>query len=303
MIRRILVPLDGSELAEAALPAAAALAERLAAVVGLVHVLEKRAPRMVHGHPHLTASEPAEGYLARIAASRFPAGVRVEIHVHPEEVADVARSISEHAERKEEPGGDLIVMCTHGHGDLRKALLGSLAQQVTAVGSTPVLLLQAGVAAAEFRCRSLLMPLDRREGHSAALDIGVELAAAYKAAVHLLLIVPTLGTLSGRWVATSRFLPGTTSRMLDLSAAEEQGFLQEQTEALQGRGLTVSAEVRRGDPARSICHVAGKLQMDLIVLGTHGRIGLGAVWEGSVANKVCRSCDVPVLLVPVSRRS
>jgi nucleotide-binding universal stress UspA family protein len=303
MIRRILVPLDGSELAEAALPAAAAMAERLGAVVGLVHVLEKRAPRTVHGHPHLTAPEPAEGYLARVAASRFPAGVRVEIHVHPEEVADVARSIAEHAERKEEPGGDLIVMCTHGRGDLRKALLGSLPQQVTALGSTPVLLLQADVAAAEFRCRSLLVPLDRREGHSAALDIGVELAAAYKAAMHLLLIVPTLGTLSGRWVATSRFLPGTTSRMLDLSAAEEQGFLQEQTEALQGRGLAATGEVRRGDPARSICHVAGKLQMDLIVLSTHGRIGLGAVWEGSVANKVCRSCAVPVLLVPAGGKS
>jgi nucleotide-binding universal stress UspA family protein len=43
--------------------------------------------------------------------------------------------------------------------------------------------------------------------------------------------------------------------------------------------------------------------MDLIVLSTHGRIGLGAVWEGSVANKVCLSCPVPVLLVPVSRKS
>jgi nucleotide-binding universal stress UspA family protein len=303
MIRRILVPLDGSQLAEAALPAAASLAGRLGTAVGLVHVLEKHAPRTIHGHPHLAASEPAATYLGRIAASRFPAGARVEIHVHPEEVADVARSIAEHAERKEEPGGDLIVMCTHGHGDLRKALLGSLAQQVTALGSTPVLMLQAGAAAAEFRCRSLLIPLDRRQGHSAALDTGVELAAAYEAAVHVLLIVPTYGTLSGRWVATSRFLPGTTSRMLDLSAAEEQGFLQEQTEALKRRGLTVSAEVRRGDPARSICHVAGKLQMDLIVLSTHGRIGLGAVWEGSVANKVCRCTDIPVLLVPVGRKS
>jgi nucleotide-binding universal stress UspA family protein len=303
MIRRILVPLDGSDLAEAALPAAASLAERLRAVVALVHVLEKRAPRTIHGRPHLAASQPAETYLARVASSRFPAGLRVEIHVHPEEVADVARSITEHAEREEEPGGDLIVMCTHGRGDPRKALWGSLAQRVTARGSTPVLLLPAGAAAAEFRCRSLLIPLDRREGHSAALEIGLEIAAAYGADIHLLLIVPTYGTLSGRWVATGRFLPGTTSRMLDLSAVEERGFLQEQAGALQGRGLAVSSEVRRGDPARSICHAAAKLQLDLIVLSTHGRSGLGAVWEGSVASKVCRSCGVPVLLVPVSRRS
>jgi nucleotide-binding universal stress UspA family protein len=302
MIRRILVPLDGSDLAEAALPAAAALAKRLRATVGLVHVLERHAPRTVHGRPHLGASEPAASYLQRIAASRFPSSVVVRTHVHPEEVADVARSISEHAERREEPGGDLIVMCTHGRGDLRQVLLGSLGQRVTALGSTPVILLRAGAAAAKFRCRSLLLPLDRREGHSEALDTGAELAASFKAAVHLLLIVPTYGTLSGRWVATGRFLPGTTSRLLDLSAAEEQGFLQEQTEALQGRGLAVSAEVRRGDPARSICRAAGKLHLDLIVLSTHGRIGLGAVWEGSVANKVCRNCAAPVLLVPVRRK-
>jgi nucleotide-binding universal stress UspA family protein len=121
--------------------------------------------------------------------------------------------------------------------------------------------------------------------------------------VNLLLIVPTYGTLSGRWVATSRFLPGTTSRMLDLSASEERGFLQEMTEAWQRRGLTVSAEVLRGDPARNITRAAVELHPDLIVLGTHGRSGLGAVWEGSVASKVCRNTEVPVLLVPVSRKS
>ena len=302
MIRRILVPLDGSDLAEAALPAAAVLAERLRASVGLVHVLERHAPRTVHGRPHLGASEPAEAYLKRIAASRFPSSVRVRTHVHPEEVDDVARSISEHAEHRQEPGGDLIVMCTHGRGDLGNAILGSLGQRVTALGSTPVLLLRAGAAAAEFRCRSLLLPLDRREGHGEALEIGAELAAAFGASVELLLIVPTFATLSGRWVATGRFLPGTTSRMLDLSAAEERKFLEEQTKALRGRGLAVSAEVGRGDPARSICRAAGKRHPDLIVLGTHGRIGLGAVWEGSVANKVCRRCGVPVLLVPVSRK-
>jgi nucleotide-binding universal stress UspA family protein len=303
MIRRILVPLDGSDLGEAALPAAAVLAERLRASVGLVHVLERHAPRTVHGRSHLGSSEPAEAYLKRIAASRFPSSVRVRTHVHPEEVDNVARSISEHAEHRQEPGGDLIVMCTHGRGDLRKALLGSLGQRVTALGSTPVLLLRAGAAAAEFRCRSLLLPLDRRAGHSEALEIAAELATTFGAAVDLLLIVPTYATLSGRWVATGRFLPGTTSRMLDLSAGEERRFLEEQTEALRGKGLQMSGEVRRGDPARSICSAAAKLHPDLIVLGTHGRRGLGAVWEGSVASKVCRRCEAPVLLVPVSRKS
>ena len=118
--------------------------------------------------------------------------------------------------------------------------------------------------------------------------------------MHLLLIVPTYGTLSGRWVSTGRFLPGTTARLLDLSVEEEREFLEERTSALRARGLEASAEVARGDPARAIAGAAGRLAPDLIVLGTHGRRGLGAIWEGSVASKVFRRCRQPLLLVPAT---
>ena len=70
MIRRILVPLDGTDLAEAALPVAAALCVKLGAEVVLVHLLEKRAPRAVHGRPHLATAGAAEAYLNQIAARR-----------------------------------------------------------------------------------------------------------------------------------------------------------------------------------------------------------------------------------------
>ena len=312
MIRRILVPLDGTDLAEAALPAAAALAARLAATVGLVHLLEKRAPRAVHGRPHLADPRAAEAYLNRAAARYFPPGLRVRTHVHPEEVASVARSITEHAEQPQEEGSDLVVMCAHGGRTTREALWGAMAQRVTAGGRTPVLVLRAGppagprhglpaggpAEAGSFRLGSLLLPLDRDPGHAGALGPAAELAAAIGAEMHLLLIVPTYGTLSGRWASIGRFLPGTTARMLDLSVTEEQRFLQERADALRGRGLSVGAEVARGDPARVIAAAAGRLQPDLIALGTHGRRGLGAVWEGSVASKVFRRCRQPLLLVP-----
>ena len=302
MIRRILVPLDGTDLAEAALPAAAALAARLAATVGLVHLLEKRAPRAVHGRPHLADPRAAEAYLNRAAARYFPPGLRVRTHVHPEEVASVARSITEHAEQPQEEGSDLVVMCAHGGRTTREALWGAMAQRVTAGGRTPVLVLRAGAQPDEpaggFRLGSLLLPLDRDPGHAGALGPAAELAAAFGAEMHLLLIVPTYGTLSGRWASIGRFLPGTTARMLDLSVTEEQRFLQERADALRGRGLSVGAEVARGDPARVIAAAASRLQPDLIALGTHGRRGLGAVWEGSVASKVFRRCRQPLLLVP-----
>jgi len=300
MIRRILVPLDGTDLAEAALPAAAALCAKLSAAVVLVHLLEKRAPRAVHGRPHLATAGAAETYLNEVAARRFPEQLKVEVHVHSEGVVDVAASITAYAEQAPESGSELIVMCAHGGRTTREALMGALAQRVTARGRTPVLVVRASApgVAAGFRLASVLAPLDRDPGHAGALEPAAELAAAFGAAVRLLLIVPTFGTLSGRWVSTGRFLPGTTARMLDLSVEEERKFLEERTAALRSLGLQVSAEVARGDPARAIAGAAGRLQPDLIVLGTHGRRGLGAVWEGSVASKVFRRCRQPLLLVP-----
>ncbi len=314
MIRRILVPLDGTDLAEAALPAAAALAARLGATVGLVHLLEKRAPRAVHGRPHLATAGAAETYLNEVAARRFPRQLKVEVHVHSEGVVDVAASITAHAEQPQEAGGDLVVMCAHGGRTTREAMMGALAQRVTARGRTPVLVLRAGsrpdrdvgagagvrAGAEGFRLGSLLLPLDRDPGHEDALGPAAELAAAFGAELHLLLIVPTYGTLSGRWPSIRRFLPGTTARMLDLSVAEERRFLQERVDSLRARGLSAGAEVARGDPARVIAAAAGRLQPDLIALSTHGRRGLGAVWEGSVASKVFRRCRQPLLLVPAS---
>jgi nucleotide-binding universal stress UspA family protein len=149
-----------------------------------------------------------------------------------------------------------------------------------------------------FRLGSVLLPLDRDPGHAGALGPAAELAAAFGAELHLLLIVPTYGTLSGRWPSIRRFLPGTTSRLLDLSVSEGQRFLQERADALRAGGLSASAQVARGDPARVIAAAAGRLQPDLIALSTHGRRGLGAVWEGSVASKVFRRCAQPLLLVP-----
>jgi nucleotide-binding universal stress UspA family protein len=318
VIRRILVPLDGTDLAEAALPVAAALCAKLGAEVVLVHLLEKRAPRAVHGRPHLATAGAAEAYLNEVAARRFPRRLKVEVHVHSEGVVDVARSITAHAEQPQETGSELIVMCAHGGRTTREALVGALAQRVTARGRTPVLVVRAGRPAGiradgltgagaqpgaltgGFRLASLLVPLDGDPAHEGALAPAAELAAAFGAAVRLLLIVPTFGTLSGRWVSTGRFLPGTTARMLDLSVKERSEYLKGRVAELKVRGLSTGAEVARGDPARVIAAAADRLPPDLIVLSTHGRRGLGAVWEGSVASKLFRRCRLPLLLVPVT---
>ena len=138
MFKRLIIPLDGSPLSEAVLPTAIHLALKLQASVTLIHVIERNAPRQVHGKPHLATPQEAEPYLAEVQRRLFPSGIPVEVHVHSMAIADVAESIVEHAR---EFGSDLVTMCTHGRGGLRKLLFGSIAQQVAAAG-VPVLLVR-----------------------------------------------------------------------------------------------------------------------------------------------------------------
>jgi nucleotide-binding universal stress UspA family protein len=301
MFKHLVVPLDGSKLAEAALPVAAGLAQVLKASVTLLHIIERNPPEEVHGEPHLTDAAEAEAYLRQFAARAFPAGPQVETHVHTTEVGDVARSIVEHGE---ELAPDLVILCTHGRGGLRGLLYGSIAQQVVGHGSTPVLLIppRATTHPAAFACRKLLIALDASSTHDEALQPAVELAQATGAVVHLLMVVPTLGTLKGDQVAMRKLLPGTMSAILDIEQDGAEVHLRQHREALETAGLKVDVEVGRGEPASVIVESARRAKADLIVLGTHGRIGVDALWSGSTAPKVSARSHLPLLLVPLGER-
>jgi nucleotide-binding universal stress UspA family protein len=298
MFRHLLVPLDGSRLAEAALPAAAYLAQTLGASVTLVHIIERKAPQEIHGERHLADPDKACAYLDEVASRAFPADLRVERHVHTTEVGDVARSIVEHCC---ELGPDLIVMCTHGRHVPRDLLLGNIAQQVIALGTIPVLLIQPAEAEAmpPFACRLLLVPLDGNPTHEHGLPVAAGLARACAAALYLLVVVPTLSTLLRERAATGRLLPGATTVLLDLAQQDAEEHLRRQVAQLLAAGLSVTAEVCRGDPATTIVSTARRVGADLIVLGTHGKTGLDAFWSGSVAPRISSRSRVPLLLVPV----
>jgi nucleotide-binding universal stress UspA family protein len=136
MFTSILLPLDGSRLAETGLPAAVSLAEKLKTPVTLLHVIEQNAPEAVHNERHLTRPEEAEAYLQDLVKQFFPAGVKANWHVHSVEVKDVTASIVEHTGEFEP---DLIIMCAHGRSGIRDMLFGRIAHQVVAKGSTPLL--------------------------------------------------------------------------------------------------------------------------------------------------------------------
>lgn len=300
MFKHLLVPLDGSPLAESALPVAAFLAEKISAKVTLLHVVEKEAPLEVHGQPHLSSAEEAITYLNKVSQQWFPKGGMVDCHVHTAETTNVAESINAH---RSELGHDLIVMCTHGRGRALHLILGSMAQKIISMGPIPVLIThpEAKGAGQGFSCGSILVPLDTDSDHAQAVPIAKELTRACGATLHLATVVPSFGTLSGQMVAPSRLLPGTTSKMLDMQVQSAEDYLQAQGGALRSQGVATEFHVLRGNPAEVIVDFARQLAIDLIVLATHGRSGMDAFWEGSVAHRICSRSRISLLLIPVEK--
>ncbi|MGA2261796.1 MAG: universal stress protein [Acidobacteriota bacterium] len=298
MFLHILVPLDGSKLAETALPAAKFLAGALGARVTLVHVVEEDAPPTIHGERHLRSREEAEAYLDGISALAGSPESVVDCHVHAAGKDNVVRSIVAH---QAELAPDLIVMCTHGRGGLKRIIIGSIAQQVVASGHTPVLLIRPDGYGhdSSFSIKTLLVPVDGEQAHEQGLEVALELARAIGARLQLLSVMPTMGTLAGRDATMGRFMPGTTQAMLELAETDLKSYLVQQVTRLQRAGVPTSAELHHGDTAPMIAEVAETLDAGMVVLATHGKAGNEAFWTNSVAARVQAQTKRPLLLVPV----
>lgn len=291
-----LVPLDGSHLAESVLPAVEDLASRCHAQVVLLHVLETRAPATVHGERHLADDLEARTYLDSISARLRGRGLSVQCHVHAERESDVARSIAAHAN---ELHVDLVVLCTHGGGGLRDFVVGSIAQQVLQHGALSILLVRPGPegSAPPFVVQQVLAPLDGTPAHEPAVPVAIMMARLFAAPIHLVLVIPTLATLSGEQSLSGRLLPTATRAILDLAAQDAETYLAQVKTRCEQEGVPATTEILRGDAAEAVLTRAHRLENGLIVMGSHGRAGLRGLLAGSVAKRITDKVRSPLLLV------
>jgi nucleotide-binding universal stress UspA family protein len=297
MFKHILVPLDGSTLAEAPLPVAAYLARTLHARVTLIHVVEKDAPEEVHGEPHLREATEAQHYLEGLRASYAETGQAWDCHVHAPGADDVAGGIVAH-EKELRP--DLILMSTHGPGRLERLLRGSLAQRVVALGRTPLLLARPEAHLdRDFSLSRLLIPLDGTSRHEGGLAPALALAGATNSRLQLLSVIPSPSVLAGSDATLARFLPGTTRTMQDLAAANLRNYLAGIRERAAAQGVEAGIELRHGDVADGIIEAAADAETEMIILATHGKAGASAFWANSVAARVQARTTRLLLLVPI----
>jgi nucleotide-binding universal stress UspA family protein len=297
---RFLVPLDGSRLAESVLPVVQQVASRFHAQVILLHIVEQHPPTVIHGEPHLTGVAQAQTYLEEIATRLRSSAIPVEIHVHQDKEDDVARSIVQHSQ---EMNADLVIMCTHGHGGLRELLFGSNAQRALQLGTQSILLLfpREDGSAYPINLQRILVPLDGTAAHEPALPLAMTIARTFGAELHLVLVIPTLATLSGEQAVSGLLLPSTMRALLELSQQDAADYLEQVVARCRAEGVVAHAEVLRGDIVPTVLALAERLNVDLIVLASHGRAGLDALLTGSVASRIAGRKIRPLLLVRAER--
>ncbi|MEJ2678643.1 MAG: universal stress protein [Gemmatimonadota bacterium] len=295
---RILVPLDGSRLAETVLGIATRLADTCGASIVLLHVIEKNAPAAVHGERHLNDTGSAEAYLADLARELAGPERTIEWHTHEVPVGDVAASIADHAL---EYGVDLILLCSHGSGGLRDVIWGSIAQQALQRSRVPVLIGRATKETTHepFAPQTIMVTLDATPLAEAALPPAAGLARCLGARLRLVMVVATTSTLSRTQSPAAALMPIATGAILDLEERQATEYLERLAETLRSAGIDAVAEVRRGSPVGELAQDTGEHQDGLVVSATHGRAGLQAIWTSSVAGGLLKRTRAPVLLIPI----
>lgn len=309
MYRTILVPLDGSLLSQGALPAACAVARRSGATLHLCHVRTQTsaAPISIEGlpvideHLHSLGTLHDRVYLEQIRdrlvrEHDIPITVAVlDPCATPEHDQPVPCLIARHARAV---GADLIVMTTHGRGGLSRFWLGNVADRLVRLSPAPLLLLRvsegASTAGRAPVVRRILVTLDGSARSEAIVAHACELGLLLGAELTLLrVVVPAVLGPAAPFTAPTDFDPERTMR--DEAAA--QGYLDALAQQAAGEGAVVRTRVVVTDEvAPAILEECERGGCDLIAMSTAGRSGLRRLLIGSVADKVLRRAEVPLLL-------
>lgn len=302
-MKRILVPLDGSEFAEGALPPALNLARRTGAEVHLATVVSDLPPvPLAAGDGELITQwfeeeeERARSYLSDLLESTSSHNTEITFREHVR-TGPVAKTVGELAEELEI---DLIALTTHGRGAWQRAWLGSVADHLLRHASQPILLLrEEDGAPALFAEPSspahVLVPLDGSAASEAPLAILPEVVAPGGGTR-----VTLVSVLQRPFPLGSTYLPHvvTDDRMSQERQKRMEAHLAEVRDRVAEKGLAVAYRVDTADDAaRAILDAARDEDVDLVALSTRGRGGVSRFLLGSVADKVVRGAKVPVLAV------
>jgi nucleotide-binding universal stress UspA family protein len=291
MLRNLLVPLDGSELAEQALPLAVSIAKQVGATLYLARVVPLSVQFSVETWP---AVEEARGYLENtVARVRTVADVPVEMSVL---TGNIGERLEENAR---DVKADLVVLTTHGRGPLSRFWFGSIADEL--IRRLPVALLAVHPRQAPPDLRALpalsriLIPLDGSPLAERILSPAQALGRPWKVDYTLFQSVypMTVPAYEAAFYASG----SVDDAVLAQARRNAHDYLETIALMFRSEALPVRTVVAAHlHPALAILEAAELERADVIAIATHGRGGLGRLLLGSVADKVLRGATIPVLI-------
>jgi nucleotide-binding universal stress UspA family protein len=294
-LESLVIPLDGSRFAEAALPFGTVLARRHSARLRLVlshATIPDQAPGEAAVVAMVALQEQERDYLGSIVARIDPAGV-----LHPELCLLTGQPGPTLAADLERHHDDLVIMATHGRGAISRLWLGSVADYLVRHVHAPLLLVRPRTEdqpVGEVRIDRVLVPLDTSTASEQILDPVLEVAETGAEITLVHVVEPVLGVSE----PALPFPMPMDAKLVDELRTMAQARLDRVAERLRARGRTVRTRVLTGlGAAVVILDEAAAGNYGLIAMTTHGEGGLRRLLVGSVADKVIRGADRPVLVL------
>jgi nucleotide-binding universal stress UspA family protein len=299
MYTKIIVPLDGSQLAEGVLPYVRSLAHALQLPVTLLHVMDPDIisafadPAHKRYFDNVAAGMKMDSadYLRRLIPS-FPTSLKVDASVEvgkpPETIVSKAAS---------DPG-TLIAMATHGRSGIQRWIMGSVADKVLhATGNHLLLVRPRGELTTineEAPLKSIVVPLDGSGLAETILPYALELARKMKAEIILLRAYALPASI---YSGTDEYVPNIEQLNAQLRT-EAKEYLDGKAQELKGKGVDkVSAILVEGHGAAEIIDFAKETPDNIVAMCTHGRSGVGRWVLGSVTERVVKNSGDPVLVI------
>jgi len=310
LYKKMLVPLDGSQLAEETLPYARELAGRLDLDLDFLHVCSPSESQLF-SVLQMYVTKTAEAVREQIQKIQTDSGGKKPskaVKITSKVVTGYpAEEILKYAEKNKT---DIILMATHGASGVRSWAIGSVAHKVLHASSVPVWLVRSGIPEEivydKWPKKTLLVPLDGSKMAEAAIQHAEELVKkrGTQIAEILLMSVYAPGVFSPSRFFMSDELgnsPIDYSEMVKMEneQAKErcEKYLKKTADLIAAKGITVRTQAILGDAADEIIKYANNNPFQLIVMASHGHSGVRHLIFGSVAERIILEANVPIFVV------
>ena len=295
MYDKILVPLDGSELAEVSLPYAEELAARLGSHITLIYLSRsEKDPSFSRRKEYLDkVLDSTKGEMDKLLekpGEETKIGSAVLVGHAAEEIVKYAD--------KEDMG--LIVIATHGRSGIKQWAMGSVASKIITATRRPVMLIRAKEASPDIRkmgtIKRLLLPMDGSKESESILPHALEIASNFNPEVVMFqaisLAYPTYTADAFAYVTYS-------DQQMDAMKSSALDYLEKVGNSFREKGIEVKSDVRFGSTADEVINYADEIGADFVAMTTHGRSGIGRWLFGSTTVRVMKGGNTNLLLVRV----